>query len=211
MTKECRHLFGFSVLAAMAMMFFSCATQPILRIEYELPPKTDVLSGIRVGVEVADQRQDLELLDKSAKHELKNFSKDIAFSVLPGEETLSIAMYDLSTLVKTTLKKQLENMGAYVLDEPGPDDPVLKVILQRFLLTYAERTWYANVKYEAQLVKDEPGKGQKVLAREIMDGKGERMKIIGRTEADRVVTDTYTDTMNQLHVEDLFRRAELIK
>ena len=206
MTKGCRRLFGFSVVAAMAMMFFSCAAQPLLRIEYELPPKTDVLSGVRVGVDVEDQRPDPELLDKSAKHELKNFSKDIAFSVLPGDETLSIAMYDLSTLVKTTLKKQLENMGAYVLDEPGPDDPVLKVILQSFLLTYAERTWYARVKYEAQLVKD-----QKVLAREIMDGKGERMKIIGRTEADRVVTDTYTDTMNQLHVEDLFRRAGLIE
>jgi len=205
MKKGIRPLLTLCCMIAIGWVFFSCAAQPILRIEYQLPPESDVLAGIRTAVDFEDQRPDQALLDKEAKHELSNFSKDIDFLILPGDEKHSIGMYDLSSLVKTTLEKRLENMGADVIQSPGSGDPVLKIILQGLLLTYAERTWAARVRYEAQLMKDE-----KVLAREIMDGSGERVKIIGRSEADRVMTDTYTDTINQLNIEDLFRRAELL-
>jgi hypothetical protein len=205
MRKGIRQFSAFGFAIFICAMCFSCAAKPILRIEYQLPPVSDTLSGIITAVEVEDQREDQALLDQDAKHELRNFSNDISFSVSPGDEVMSIGVFDLSSIVKTTLEKRLENMGATIVLSPGPEDPVVKIILQHLQLTYAERTWAARVQYEAQLLKD-----NKILAREIMDGSGERMKIIGRTEADRVMTDTYTDTINQLHIEDLFRRGGVL-
>ena len=196
-------VFGCAIL--ISVVCFSCAAKPLLRIEYRLPPESDSLKGIRAAVDVEDQREDQALLGQDAKHELRNFSNDVSFSMVPGDEVMSIGMYDLSAIVKTTLEKRLENMGATIIPSPGPEDPIVKVILQHLMLTYSERTWAARVCYEAQLMKD-----QKILAREIMTGSGERMKIIGRSEADRVMTDTYTDTINQLHLEDLFRRGGLL-
>jgi hypothetical protein len=58
--------------------------------------------------------------------------------------------------------------------------------------------------YEARLSKD-----GKVLARQIVSGEGERMKIMGREQADIILGEVFTDLVNRVDLDRLFREAGL--
>ena len=58
--------------------------------------------------------------------------------------------------------------------------------------------------YQTKLLKD----GNIILS-ETVSGKAERYKVVGSREAEKVIGELLTDMINQLDVQQLFRRAGL--
>jgi hypothetical protein len=58
--------------------------------------------------------------------------------------------------------------------------------------------------YEAKLIKDGT-----VLAAQIIEGEAERVKVMGRKEADTVTGEIFTDMVNRLDLSRLFQQAQL--
>jgi hypothetical protein len=56
--------------------------------------------------------------------------------------------------------------------------------------------------YEARLMKE-----GELRTKQMKSGEGERLKLLGRKEADTVVGETFTDMVNQLNVERLFQQG----
>ncbi len=200
-----RQLFIGIITGFLCIAFFSCGPRPLLKINYKLPATSETLSGIKVAIDLMDQRSDLATLDKNARHELKNFSGQFSYSVEKAENSQLIGVYDLSQIMKKTLKRKLESLGAKIVTNPVQTDPVLTIILKEFLMTFNERVWEVEIIYEAQLSKD-----QKILAREEVAGSGTRVKIVGRKDADKLMGDIYSDVMNQLNYKKLFKNAEML-
>ncbi len=58
--------------------------------------------------------------------------------------------------------------------------------------------------YEAKLVKD-----RKELAKQMISGQGERLKLVGRRQADIILGEIFTDLVNKANMSRLFRQAGL--
>ncbi len=200
-----RLLFIGIITGLTCVLVFSCGPRPLLKINYKLPEKSETLSGNKIAIELQDQRSDQTSLDKNARHELKNFSGQFSYSVEKEDESRLIGVYDLSQIMKKTLKRRLESMGAEVVDTPVQTDPVLTIVLKEFFMTFKERVWEMKITYEAQLSRD-----QKILAREEVAGSGTRVKIVGRKDADKLIGEIYSDVMNQLDFIKLFTRAGML-
>ena len=58
--------------------------------------------------------------------------------------------------------------------------------------------------YEARLIQDGD-----LLAKQMISAEGERLKLIGQTQADELLSEIFTDTLNKLNLDQLFRQAGL--
>lgn len=195
------------ILAAMAgMVVLSCGPKPVIKINYQLPATSTALAGINTAVVFEDQRSDASILDKMARHEIRNFTGQFSYNLDMETESRKVGVYDLSTVMEKTLKERLTRMGANVLDAPVGSDPVIAILLKEFNLRFDDRVWIAAIRYEAQLKVD-----GKVLAREEVAGNGDRVKILGTGDADKLLSSIYSDVINQLNLDKMFKRAELLK
>jgi hypothetical protein len=191
-------------LCASAMaMFLSCSPIPYLELEYHLPAKSELLKGKRVYVTVEDLRTDKDIIGKGARGEFENFSGNISFSVArtsgPGTR---VGIYDIPSLFKEAFIKRLEDQGAEVVPGAGKGTLELTLVLKRFLLDLADRQWTLKMAYDLKLSRD-----GKVLSRQIVSGDGERLKLIGRDEADVLAGEVFTDLVNRADLIRLFRDA----
>ena len=53
-------------------------------------------------------------------------------------------------------------------------------------------------------------RGDKFLASQSVSGRGERIKMLGTDEAGILIGDVFTDLINRVDIEGLFRRAKLL-
>ena len=194
------------VLSVLLTVFVvSCAPIPELKVLYKLPAPSNDLKGKKVFLAVEDVRKTKELFGEGAKQEFGNYVGNISLSVARYNETgFKIGPFPLPALVKEGFKKRLENAGIEVLSQPPHGEPQLLIAINRFLLDLVDRTWIAKMSYEAKLVRDE-----KTLAAQIIEGEAERVKVIGRKEADTVTGEIFTDMVNRLDLLRLFRQAKL--
>ncbi|MEJ2588202.1 MAG: hypothetical protein P8165_11630, partial [Deltaproteobacteria bacterium] len=65
--------------------------------------------------------------------------------------------------------------------------------------------WVAHIGYEAQLIKD-----NRLLANQIINAEGQRMKIIGRGQADTLMGEIFSDAVNALDLARLFSQAQAL-
>lgn len=186
-------------------IILSCAPLPFLNLNYRLPQQRDDLKGKKVFMTIQDARSDKEIIGEGARSEFKNYSGNISFSLARGTESgFKIGVFDVPSLLKQAFKARLESAGISVLEKKAQAEIELEVSLGDFKLDLVDRKWKARMGYEAKLMKD-----GKLLSKQMISGEAERLKVIGRGQADEVLGEIFTDTMNKLDLVNLFRQAGL--
>lgn len=181
----------------------SCATIPHLNVEYRLPPQSDELKGKKVSLVFEDRRAVKDVLGKGAQKDFKNFSGNISYSLARGEEKgFKIGLYTIPSLFMEVFQLRLENLGIGVVLEGEKDETAIVIVLKDLILDLINRKWVVTMEYEARLVRD-----QKILARQMISGQAERLKLVGRGQADVVMGEIFTDMVNRLNVNRLFQQA----
>jgi hypothetical protein len=187
------------------VLMAGCASIPELKVLYKLPPPSNDLKGRKVFLGVDDVRKTKTLFGEGAKREFGNYAGNISLSVARYKETgFKIGPFQLPEMTKEGFRKRLENAGIEVLSERSHGEPQLLIVINRFILDLVDRTWIAKMSYEAKLIKDGT-----VLAAQIIEGEAERVKVMGRKEADTVTGEIFTDMVNRLDLSRLFQQAQL--
>ncbi|MFC1819551.1 hypothetical protein ACFLZG_00500 [Thermodesulfobacteriota bacterium] len=181
----------------------SCSTIPKLKVTYRLPPESGELEGKKIHLTFKDTREVKDLLGESAKKEFKYFSGNISLSIAKDNAKGSlIGIFDIRSLFIETFNRKLERMGLTVVSGGGNGQTELVIVLTEFVLDLVNRRWVARMSYEARIVKS-----GNILARQTINGEAERLKLVGRSQADIVMDDIFTDVINRLDVEKLFKNA----
>ncbi len=194
---------GAGALAA-ALLMFSCATGAVLNVTYQLPGPTAAPSFRPVGIGVVDARTERAILTPRAREELAGAGEVFALTVAaPGRSTELRGAYPLEALLKEILRLRLEQAGIPVAAAGSPETRVVLAV-EEFRLDFGDRRWIAAFAFEARVER-----GGKVAARQSVRGSNERMMLLKKPDAEKVLGELVTDTLNQLDPADLLRRAGL--
>lgn len=189
----------------MLALLASCAPMPYLNVTYRLPVEGGDLRGRQVYLSVDDERRTGEILGEGARRDLKGFSGVLSLSVSEGTAKGTRAgIYELRPFLREVFRKRLENGGIEVLAAPREGCLELKIVLSDFLLDLVGRDWRFRMDYEAGIVRD----GQ-VLSTQRISGDAERLKVIGRDQAEALLGEIITDMVNRLNTVRLFSQAGL--
>jgi len=193
--------YGKFVLLLSFGLFVACATLPSMNVTYRTMPQSNILEGREIYFRFIDKRSDKDIIGEGAKEIYKYFTGSINFIVSKGKKDESfVGIYEAESLFKDAFSIYLENMGLRLLPEPKPGIPELAIKLHDFVLDLSGRRWVARIVYEAEFIHDGD-----VLIREFR-GEGEKLRFSGLTQADQVVSETFTDIVNQLDVKSMFGR-----
>jgi hypothetical protein len=170
-----------------------------------MPSGTDGLKGRQLFLVVEDRRSDKDILGPGAREEFPSFSGNLSFSIARGSDAgFKIGVYELLALYKEACRRRLENEGIQVVAAKQSSEAELRIVLQEFHLDLVKRTWKARMDYEARLIQNGD-----VLAKQMISAEGERLKVMGQGQADELVSEIFTDTMNKLDLGRLFQQAGL--
>jgi hypothetical protein len=193
----------FSILVLIT--FSACSPLPYLEVNYRLPLRSESLKGQKVSLDLEDVRPGKDIIGRGARDDFGNFSGNISLAVARGPGSgVRMGVYETPSLFREAFQKRLENAGAEVVSIKEKGVPDLTLVIQKFLLDLVDRRWTVQMAYEARLSKD-----GKVLARQIVSGEGERLKIMGREQADIILEEVFTDLVNRVDLDRLFREAGL--
>jgi hypothetical protein len=165
----------------------------------------DELKGKKVFFDLKDKRTDKTIFSENAKKKLKNLTGLFSLSLIQKSEQDGslVGVFDLPSLFREAFKRRLENMGIEVLLLQDKKEPAIKIVIKDFFLDLVDRKWAVRIMYEASLIKDE-----KILARQTLSGEGERLRLIGSGDAEKVLGEIFTDMVNKLDLPKLFRDAK---
>jgi len=189
----------------------SCATVPELRVNYRLPPKSEALQSKRVVVGFEDARASKDLMGRGAKKEYKAFTGNITYSLARDDEPgFRRGAYKVPSLFKDVFQRRLTYLGAEVVPSKEYGDVELRIVLKELLLDLVKvdlvkKKWTVTMSYEARIIQN-----GEVLATQIISGQGERVKVVGKGDADKVMGEVFEDLVNRLDVPRLFRQARLL-
>jgi hypothetical protein len=193
------------IIVLLFATIISCASIPELKVHYQLQPCSDVLKGKRVFLAIKDDRPTRDIIGPGAKKDFANFPGNITFSFAAYDKPgFKLGPYTPLAMTKEAFKRRLENLGLEVLSQPSTGDPQLLIVLEQFLLDLQGHEWVAEIGYQASLMK-----GGRVLSEQSVSGRGERLKLVGRSQANAVLSGIFTDLVNRLDVLRLYRQAGL--
>jgi hypothetical protein len=182
----------------------ACASSNVLSVKYQLPPPAGETLTRSVTIAFVDDRKSDAFLTPSARNELKGFAGVYALTVArPGGGELKGA-YPVDMLFKEVLRYRLENAGVKVVPPGAMADAELKLALKEFQLDFGDRKWSAAVAYTAQLLRNAAMASQQTI-----NGSAERTFLMGKSDADKMVGELVSDTINKLDVALLFKQAGL--
>jgi hypothetical protein len=143
-------------------------------------------------------------LTESAKKSLKGFKGSFSLVVLreDGSGNL-VGAYDLNSLLIEVFKQRLENDGMQVIAAQDSADPTLVIQLKKLELDLTGRKWIIRMGYQARL--EDSGK---LLASESINGSAERLKVIGKSDAEKIISELLTDMVNKLDLVKLFQPVQ---
>ena len=194
-----------AVLLLLAVTLFSCAKKSYIDVSYQLPASENTLTGRTVFVETRDHRTETEIFDRRAKEQFKHFTGLFALVLeLPDDQEKVLGAYELPVLFETALTRRLQKLGVDTISEQTPDVPVFQIKINRFHIKLIGQKWLADVSYEASLTRD-----AHLIAREVVSGSAERVKIMGSGGAEKVIGEIFTEMVNRLNIERLFAQAKL--
>lgn len=183
----------------------SCTSIPRLNVSYQLPSSSAQRVGPPVFLSVQDKRANQETFGMGARREFGGPEASITLTTRSGEgEGQNFGIVDIPLLLRETFQRRLEKAGLDVLPEKRSRDLEITILLRTFSLDLVGRKWLFEMSYEAQLSKD-----GRVVSTQTISGKGERMKIYGYKQADDVVTEVFTDTLNQFDAARLLKQGGL--
>jgi hypothetical protein len=195
------------VLTALAMIiavFLSaCASKPFLEVQYQLPSASQALAGERVALAISDRRNDDAFLSSSAKESIKNFNGTYALVVLRDDGSRHLTgAYDLDSLLKEIFRHRLENEDVEVIATADKAGAGLEIHLKEFRLDIVDRKWVLRMGYQAELSKNGG-----LVAKESVNGSAERLKVMGKSDAEKILGDLVTDMVNRLDVAKMLQQA----
>ncbi|MDX2454748.1 hypothetical protein, partial [Desulfosarcina sp.] len=82
--------------------------------------------------------------------------------------------------------------------------PVFQININQFHINLVGLKWMADISYEVSLTQD-----TQLVAREVVSGSAERLKVMGSGGAEKVIGEIFTDMINRLNIERLFQQAKL--
>ena len=178
----------------------SCATIHDIKVIYRLPPESNQLQGKKVFLDFKDARKNKSILVGDAVDDFRNFSGNISFYLARDQENgFLIGLLDLRSIFMEAFDRRLEDLGVAVVSDRDKGDMELVIVLKEFSLDLIDRKWTARMSYEARAEKS-----GKILATQTIQGEAERLKIYGQEQANTVMSDVFTDSVNQLDVPKLF-------
>jgi hypothetical protein len=193
---------GFVGLLA-ALFAVACATSNVLSVNYLLPARSAEAIGRSVVIAFEDARKDSAVLSPSAREELEGFTNVYALTVSkPGRSGELKGAYPLGPLFTEILRYRLEDAGVRVLPSGAGADAQLKFVLKEFRMDFGDRKWSATVAYEARLLKNEA-----LLSQQSVNGSAERVMWMKKADAEKVVGELVSDTVNQMDLATLFKQA----
>lgn len=185
------------------LVLVSCATPSHLQLTYRLPAEEKGPTGKQVSVVAQDFRKNQRILGQGAQFKFRTVSPGIALSIAKGTGAGSKkGIYRPSVLLKEAMESRLQHEGITVVPE-GTSSFTIRLLLRSFLLDRLDYKWRVIVAYEARLIKD-----GKLLASEIISGEAERFELVGKEQAEVVLQDIFTDVVNRLDLDKLFRDVE---
>ena len=198
-----KQLISSALALVMAILVSGCASKSFLKVHYQLPSPSQALTGENVSLTISDVREDNAFLSANAKKSLKNFDDTYSLVVLrdDGSENL-IGAYDLNSLLKEIFKQRLENEGLQVIAGADNADASLEIQVKEFKLDLAGSKWLLRMSYQAGLSRNSG-----MLAKESVNGSAERLKVMGKSDAEKILGELVTDMVNKLNVARLFQQA----
>ncbi len=194
-----------TLLLLVVMGCFACAKKSYIDVGYQLPSAADMLPGRTVYVETRDLRSDTEIFNKRANENFEHFTGLFTLSlVMPNDQSEILGAYTLPKLFETALTQRLKKLGVAVTASPSRNTPVFQININQFRINLIGQKWTADVSYEASLTQD-----TQLVAREVVTGSAERLKIMGSGGAEKVIGEIFTDMINRLNIERLFQQAKL--
>ncbi len=194
-----------AILLWLAACMFSCAKKSYIDVNYRLPAATNTLKDRVVFVETRDHRVQTEIFNKRAKEQFKYFTGLFALALeMPDDQHKILGAYELPILFETALVERLRKLGVDTASDRSTDTPVFQIKINRFHIKLIGQKWFADVSYEANLTRD-----AHLIAREVVSGSAERVKIMGGGGAEKVIGEIFTEMINRLNIERLFAQAKL--
>lgn len=194
-----------TVLAlVLTALLTACASKPYLKVQYQLPPSSTALAGESIFLQISDRRNDPDFLSAAAKNSLKNFNDTYSLVVLRDDRSGNlIGAYDLNSLWKEIFTQRLQNEGVTVSASQDGTDADLVIQIKVFKLDIVDRKWVLQMSYQAGLSRNNT-----VLAKESVNGSAERLKVMGKSDAEKVLGELVSDMVNKLDVAQLYRKAQ---
>ena len=206
--KSTNQVFAFVLpVVCLVLITIGCASIPQLNVHYRLPPLSDALENKTVTLKIEDARTSKTVIGPGAEKDFKNFPGNLSLSVSRHqEEGFRIGIFSVVDLFEEVVKKRLEYLGLDVIANPEEPAPGFLLVVKELSLDLVERKWVAKMAIETKLLVN-----GKIKASQSVSGQAERVKIVGRREADKVMGEIFTDVINQVDVVKLFRQAGFLK
>lgn len=191
------------IAMAVAVLTSACASKPFLKVQYQLPSSSTALTGESLSLAISDRRNDDAFLSANASKSLKNFNGIYSLVVLRDDGSGNlIGAYDFDSLLREIFKQRLENEGLQVITGADNADASLEIIVKEFKLDLAGSKWLLRMSYQAGLSRNSG-----ILAKESVNGSAERLKVMGKSDAEKILGELVTDIVNKLNVTGLFQQA----
>ena len=188
---------GLAIL--MAVVVSACATKPFLKVRYQLPSSKTALTGESISLAVSDRRNNDSFLSNNAQKSIKNFNGTFSLVVLGHEGSQNIVgVYDLNTLLKEIFKQRIQNEGLQVMSTADSASPNLQIQLMVFKLDIVDRKWVLRMSYQAEL-----SASSGVIAKESVNGSAERLSVMGKSDAEKILGELVSDMANKLDITKL--------
>ena len=184
-------------------ILISCASKPFLKVQYQLPSPSTELTDESLYLEISDRRNDPAFLSTSAKKSLEDFNDTYSLVVLQADGSGNLlGAYDLDSLWRELFNQRLQNEGVTVSPAKDGSKASLEIQIKVFKLDIVDRKWVLHMRYQAGLSKNNT-----LRAKESVSGSAERLKLLGKHDAEKILGELVTDMVNKLDVAQLFRQA----
>lgn len=181
----------------------ACASSNVLSVKYQLPPPAGETLARSVTIAFVDERRSDAFLTPSARNELEGFAGVYALTVTRAGGAAELkGAYPVDGLFREVLRYRLESAGVKVVPPDTKADGELKLVLKEFQLDFGDRKWSAAVAYNAQLLRNATLASQQTIT-----GSAERTFLMAKSDADKVVGELVSDTINKLDMALLFKQA----
>ena len=195
----------FILALVLAVFTGACSSKPFLKVQYQLPPQSKELEGRIVYVSIKDKRNSDDFLGENAIKSFEEFSGTFSLVVLRMDGTGDlVGVYELVPLLKEIFKQRLAYIGVETTEDPNVTDAELEIELEVCSLDLVDRNWVIHMTYQANLIK-----GGKVFSMEKISGSAERSKVIGHSDAEKILAEILSDVVNKLDLVRLFQQARL--
>ena len=191
-----------SILTLSVGLLAGCASTSYINVNYQLPTAPSKLTGQKVFLDYKDARAEKAFLSPSAHAEFKYFTGIFSLTLTGAQQDNLVGSFDAASLFKEAFKRRLKAIGVEVSSVQAANQPVMEIILKDFFLDLKDRKWMARINFETHLTR-EPGR----VATQTVAGAAERLKIVGRSEAEKVLGEIFTDAVNDVKISELFQKA----